>query len=812
MKFGYFDDINKEYVITTPDTPYPWINYLGTEDFFSLISNTSGGYCFYKDARLRRLTRYRYNSVPADNGGRYYYINDGKDVWTPGYMPVKTKLDSYECRHGLGYTKIKSKKNGIEVEQLMFVPLKYTGEVNRLKIKNTSTQSKEIIVFSFIEFCLWNAYDDMTNFQRNFSTGEVEIDKSTIYHKTEYRERRNHYSFYSLNTEIDGFDSDRESFLGLYNGFDAPQTVTIGKSNNSIASGWSPIASHSKVLTLKPGEETSLIFIIGYTENKEEEKWESPGIINKINSKDMISKFSTDIQVDAGLDALSKYWSNLLSKYNIKSEDEKLNRMVNIWNPYQCMVTFNMSRSASYFESGIGRGMGFRDSNQDLLGFVHQIPERARERILDIAAIQTEDGGAYHQYQPLTKKGNTEIGGGFNDDPLWLILGSAAYIKETGDFSILNEQVPFNCDENIKDTLMEHLKRSFYHVVNNLGPNGLPLIGRADWNDCLNLNCFSTEPDESFQTFGDPDGRVAESVLIAGMFVYIGPEYVELCKRMGLGKEATKALWHVEEMRKTVIEKGFDGDWFLRAYDAFGNKVGSKECEEGQIYIEPQGFCVMAGIGVEEGLALKALDSVIERLDTKYGIMLQSPSYSKYDINLGEISSYPPGYKENGGIFCHNNPWIIIAETILGRGDRAYEVYKKIAPAFVEEISDIHKTEPYVYSQMVAGKDAVKHGEAKNSWLTGTAAWNYFAITQSILGVKPEYDGLSVNPCIPSICNGFEIKRVYRGDIYNIEVKNPEHVCMGVKEIVVDGVVIKEKILPVFGDGNQHKIVIKMGK
>lgn len=812
MKFGYFDDINKEYVITTPETPYPWINYLGTEDFFSLISNTSGGYCFYKDARLRRLTRYRYNSVPADNGGRYYYINDGKDVWTPGYMPVKTKLDSYECRHGLGYTKIKSEKNGIEVEQLMFVPLKYTGEVNRLKIKNTSTQSKEIIVFSFIEFCLWNAYDDMTNFQRNFSTGEVEIDKSTIYHKTEYRERRNHYSFYSVNTEIDGFDSDRESFLGLYNGFDAPQTVTIGKSNNSIASGWSPIASHSKVLTLKPGEETSLIFIIGYTENKEEGKWESPGIINKINSKVMISKFSTDIQVDAGLDALSKYWSNLLLKYNIKSEDEKLNRMVNIWNPYQCMVTFNMSRSASYFESGIGRGMGFRDSNQDLLGFVHQIPERARERILDIAAIQTEDGGAYHQYQPLTKKGNTEIGGGFNDDPLWLILGVAAYIKETGDFSILNELVAFNCDDNIKDTLMEHLKRSFYHVVNNLGPNGLPLIGRADWNDCLNLNCFSTEPDESFQTFGDPDGRVAESVLIAGMFVYIGPEYVELCKRMGLGKEATKALLHVEEMRKTVIEKGFDGDWFLRAYDAFGNKVGSKECEEGQIYIEPQGFCVMAGIGVEEGLALKALDSVIERLDTKYGIMLQSPSYSKYDINLGEISSYPPGYKENGGIFCHNNPWIIIAETVLGRGDRAYEVYKKIAPAFLEEISEIHKTEPYVYSQMVAGKDAVRHGEAKNSWLTGTAAWNYFAITQFILGVKPEYDGLSVNPCIPSVCNGFEIKRVYRGDIYNIEVKNPEHVCMGVKEIVVDGVVIKEKILPVFGDGNQHKIVIKMGK
>ena len=812
MKFGYFDDLNKEYVITTPETPYPWINYLGTEDFFSLVSNTSGGYCFYKDARLRRLTRYRYNSAPVDNGGRYYYINDGGDVWTPGYMPVKTKLDSYECRHGLGYTKIKSERNGIEVEQLMFVPLKYHGEVNRLKIKNTSDQPKEITVFSFIEFCLWNAYDDMTNFQRNFSTGEVEVDNSVIYHKTEYRERRNHYSFYSVNTDIDGFDSDRESFLGLYNGFDAPKTVFEGKSNNSVASGWSPVGSHSKVITLKPGEETSLIYIIGYVENEEEEKWESAGVINKTKAKVMIDNFKTDLQVNDALEALNGYWLNLLSKYNISSDDDKLNRMVNIWNPYQCMVTFNMSRSASYFESGIGRGMGFRDSNQDLLGFVHQIPERARERILDIAATQFEDGGAYHQYQPLTKKGNFEVGGGFNDDPLWLITGVGAYIKETGDFGILDEQVAFNCDENIKDTLMEHLKRSFYHVVNNLGPNGLPLIGRADWNDCLNLNCFSTEPDESFQTFGDPDGRVAESVLIAGMFVFIGPEYVELCKRRGLEKEAEIAEKHIDQMRKDVIEKGYDGDWFLRAYDAFGNKIGSKENEEGQIFIESQGFCVMAGIGVEEGLAVKALDSVKERLDTKYGIMLQSPSYTKYDINLGEISSYPPGYKENGGIFCHNNPWIMIAETVLGRGDRAFEVYKKIAPAYVEEISEVHRTEPYVYSQMVAGADAVKHGEAKNSWLTGTAAWNYFAITQWILGIKPEYDGLSVNPCIPSEWNGFEIKRVYRGDTYNIKVINSDHVSKGVKSIKVDGKIIDKKILPVFKDGCEHKVEILMGR
>jgi cellobiose phosphorylase len=812
MKFGFFDDKTREYVIETPVTPYPWINYLGTEDFFSLVSNTSGGYCFYKDARLRRLTRYRYNSVPVDNGGRYYYIHDEGDVWSTGYLPVKAELDFYECRHGLGYTKIKSERKGIEVEQTMFVPLKFNGEVHKLKVKNTSEGTKNITLFSSVEFCLWNAYDDMTNFQRNYSTGEVEVEGSAIYHKTEYRERRNHYSFYSVNTTIDGFDSDRETFLGTYNGFEAPQVVVKGKSSNSVASGWSPMASHSKVLTLAPGEEASLIFILGYVENLEEEKWESPNVINKTKAKAMIEQFSSDEQVAAALKDLEVYWSDLLSKYTINSKDEKLNRMVNIWNPYQCMVTFNMSRSASYFESGIGRGMGFRDSNQDLLGFVHQIPERARERILDIAATQFEDGGAYHQYQPLTKKGNFEVGGGFNDDPLWLILGTAAYIKESGDFSILEEQVSFNCDPNIKDTLMEHLKRSFYHVVNNLGPNGLPLIGRADWNDCLNLNCFSTVPDESFQTFGDPDGRVAESVLIAGMFVFIGPEYVELCKRKGLNEEAKMAEKYVDEMRKSVIEKGYDGDWFIRAYDAFGNKIGSKECKEGQIFIESQGFCVMAGIGVEEGLAEKALNSVKEKLDTNYGIMLQQPPYSKYDINLGEISSYPPGYKENAGIFCHNNPWIMIAETVIGRGDRAFEVYKKIAPAYVEEISDIHRTEPYVYSQMVAGRDAVRHGEAKNSWLTGTAAWNYFAITQWILGIRPEYDGLGVDPCIPAEWDGFEIQRTYRGDIYNIKIMNPQHVSKGIKVIKVDGQVIEAKVLPVFGDGKEHSVEIEMGK
>lgn len=772
MKYGYFDDVSREYVINTPKTPLPWINYLGTNGFFSLISNTSGGYCFYRDAKHRRILRYRYNNVPADNGGRYFYINDGGDCWTHSFMPMKKELDSYECRHGMGYTVIKGSRNGLGAEQTSFVPVEDNCEIHRIKITNMSDAEKNIKLFSFVEFCLWNAQDDMLNYQRNLNTGEVEIKGSAIYHKTEYRERRNHYAFYSVNAPIDGFDTDRDSFLGAFNGFDAPQAVTEGKSRNSVASGWYPIASHMINVSLKPGESREYIFVLGYIENEKDSKFEAPNVINKSKAEEMMKRYETSEQCDEELDKLRAYWDKLLSVFTVKSGDERLDRMVNIWNPYQCMVTFNMSRSASYYESGIGRGMGFRDSNQDLLGFVHQIPERARERIIDIASTQFEDGSAYHQYQPLTKQGNDEIGGGFNDDPLWLIFGTIAYIKETGDLGILDEQVPFDCSKTNKASLLEHLDRSFAHVTNNLGPHGLPLIGRADWNDCLNLNCFSETPDESFQTYGDPDGRVAESVLIAGMFVFIGKEFARLYERLGNKERAAEIRRQVSDMTDAVLEYGYDGEWFLRAYDAAGNKVGSAECGEGKIYIEPQGFCVMAGIGAEDGKAQKALDSVKKYLECDYGIVLNYPPYSGYRLEIGEISSYPPGYKENAGVFCHNNPWIMIAEATLGHAERAFELYKKIAPAYIEDISDIHRTEPYVYSQMIAGRDAVRAGEAKNSWLTGTAAWNYVAASQYLLGIRPDFDGLIIDPCMPESFGSFTVTRKFRGTTYNISVEN----------------------------------------
>ncbi|MFC2124011.1 GH36-type glycosyl hydrolase domain-containing protein [Bacteroidota bacterium] len=811
MKYGHFDDENKEYVITNPRTPYPWINYLGNHDFFSLISNTAGGYSFFTDAKFRRITRFRYNNVPIDNGGKYFYVKEGDTVWSPGWKPVKTELDEYECRHGLSYTCIKGVKNGLEAKVKYFVPLNFWGEVQKVCLRNTSTENKKFKLFSFVEWCLWNAEDDMTNFQRNFSTGEVEVEDSVIYHKTEYKERRNHYAFYSVNADIQGFDTDRDSFIGLYNGFDKPDVVFDGKPENSEAHGWSPIASHYLEIELKPGESKDLIFLLGYVENDEDNKWESKNVINKTPAKEMIARFDTAEKVDAALKELINYWDDLLSKYVIRSHDDKLERMVNIWNQYQCMITFNMSRSASYFESGIGRGMGFRDSNQDLIGFVHQVPDRAKERILDIAATQFEDGSAYHQYQPLTKRGNDAVGGNFNDDPMWLILSTITYIKETGDFTILDEQVPFDNDESVAKSHFEHLKASFYHVVNNLGPHNLPLIGRADWNDCLNLNCFSKDPNESFQTTENKEGGTAESVMIAGMFVLYGQDFVDLCKYLGKEKEAGEAQKHVDTMVETINQHGWDGKWYIRAYDFFGKKVGSDENEEGKIFIESQGFCTMAGIGLDDGRLESALDSVREKLDCEYGIVLNNPAFTKYFIEYGEISTYPAGYKENAGIFSHNNPWIMIGETVLGRGDLAFDYYKKIAPSYLEEISDLHKTEPYVYAQMIAGKDAFTPGEAKNSWLTGTAAWNYYAITQFILGIRPDYDGLEIDPCIPKDWDCFEVTRKFRGSTYRILVRNPEHVNKGVKQIMVDGQEIEGQVVPVLEPGSEHEVEVLMG-
>ncbi len=775
MRYGYFDDEHREYVITRPDTPLPWINYLGMEDYFGLISNTAGGYSFYQDARLRRLTRYRYNNVPVDMGGRYIYLRDNASgvFWSPTWMPTRHQAEDYLCRHGMGYSQIGSAYKGIRADIRYFVPLGQTLEIWDLVVENQSAQERHLSAFSSVEFCLWDAQDDATNFQRNLNIGEVEVEDGTVYHKTEYRERRDHFAFFACSEPLAGYDTQRDAFLGPYRGWENPLVVAQGESGHSLRTGWSPIGSHHTQLSLSPGEKKRVVFLLGYHENHPDEKFSPSGsqTLNKKTVKPIIDAYLRPHKVDEAFAELRSAWDDYLDVIRVKTPNEHVNRMVNTWTPYQCMVTFNLSRSASYFESGIGRGMGFRDSNQDILGFVQMVPERARQRILDLAATQLESGGAYHQYQPLTKRGNDAVGSNFNDDPAWLVLSVAAYLKETGDWDILKEQVPYENKPGTEASLFGHLERCVEYIIDNLGPHGLPLIGRADWNDCLNLNTFSDQPGEPFQTTTNDDGKVAESIVIAALFTMAAEELAQIAQHQGLNDEATRLQGLADGMAATTRRYGWDGSWFLRAYDHFGKALGSADCEEGKIYIEPQGLCAMAGIGLKEGLAETALKAVKRHLSTEHGIVLVQPPYSSYHLRLGEISSYPPGFKENGSIFCHTNPWVMISEAILGHGEAALDYYLRINPSKREVMSDLHRCEPYVYAQTIAGKDADAFGEAKNSWLTGTAAWNLVAITQWILGIRPEFEGLRVQPVIPEQWQGFKARRKFRGVTYEIDVK-----------------------------------------
>ena len=815
MRYGYFDDDHCEYVITRPDTPLPWINYLGTDAYFGIISNTAGGYSCYRDARLRRITRYRYNSVPPDAGGRYLYLRDNRtgDYWSPSWQPTQRDLDSYECRHGLSYTTIASARLGIRAETLYFVPLGETLEVWRLTVRNERAAPADLSVFSSAEFCLWDAQDDATNFQRNYSTGEVEVADGVIYHKTEYRERRNHFAYFACSEPLAGFDTQREAFLGPYRGWDRPLAVERGASSQSVAHGWAPHGSHHVRFTLGPGEAREVIFLLGYWENPEDQKFDPPGsgIINKALVRPVIDRWLRPATVADGFRRLRESWASVRSVLRVSTPDTDTDRMVNIWNPYQCMVTFNMSRSVSLFESGISRGVGFRDSCQDLLGIAALAPGLARTRILHLSATQLASGGAYHQYQPLTKRGNDAIGSGFNDDPLWLIVGVAAYLKETGDTAILDEPVPYADTDGAPARLYEHLERSYQYTLDRLGPHGLPLIGRADWNDCLNLNCFSDTPGESFQTTENIAGGRAESVFIAGLFVLAARELAGIAWLRGLAGDASGYHAAAKKMADAVLAHGWDGRWFRRAYDHSGQAVGSAENTEGRIFLEPQGMCVMSGIGITDGMAAKALASVAEHLATSHGIMLLHPPYSRYHRELGEISSYPPGYKENGSIFCHVNPWVMIAETMTGDGDAAFGYYRRINPSAREEISDIHRCEPYVYAQMIAGQEAPSHGEAKNSWLTGTAAWNFVAITQWILGIRPELDGLRVDPVLPAAWPGFTATRRFRGAIYEITVRNPKHLRGRAVRVLVDGRQIQGTLVPLARAGVTVRVEIVIG-
>jgi cellobiose phosphorylase len=791
MQYGHFDRENKEYVITRPDTPLPWINYLGTREYCALISNTAGGYSFYKDASQRRLTRYRYNNIPLDSNGRYVYLLDeeSRDFWSASWQPVRkdASQQKYECRHGLSYTVISSQYAGIASRATYLVPEGETLEAWRVELTNTTKRTRKLTAVSFVEFCLWDALNDQTDFQYNLNIGQAKVDRasSTIYHLSRYRVSQDHYAFFSVNRPLASFDTERSEFLGPYGSLQAPAHVKTGKGSNTLATDWAPSGSHFTRLSLKPGESTTLIYVLGFG-------------FKLGDREEQIRRYKRPSVFEAALATLKSNWEANLSRYQCQTPDEDVNLMVNIWNQYQCRTTFNWSRSASYFEAGIGRGMGFRDSNQDTMGFVHQIPGEVRQRILDLATTQFADGSARHQYSPLTKKGN---GSGFSDDHLWLVLSTTAYVHETGDLKMLEEMVGF--DDGSRATLYEHLARATAYTWKNTGPHGLPKILRADWNDCMNLDQGKVEK-------GLMAESRAESVMVAQMFVKACSDLAGLATLLGKASQARGWTGQGREMAGRIERAAWDGGWYTRAFTEEGRSVGSRKVKQGSIiHLNSQSWAVLSGAAPKQR-GRQAMDAVHKLLATKYGILLNWPAYREFDPKLGFISVFPPGLKENGAIFCHPNPWAVIAETMLGRGDRAMAYYKAILPAAKNAIADTHRTEPYVYSQMIAGKESPKFGQAKNSWLTGTASWNFIAVSQYILGVRAEFNGLRVDPCVPRTWKDFSITRKFRGGTYHIHVRNPLGVQKGVKSMTVDGTRMKDNLAPVF-TASEHRVEVVMG-
>ncbi len=788
MDYGYFSEENREYIITRPDTPTPWINYLNNGKYCAMVSNTGGGYSFYIDPKEKRILRYRYNNIPVDRPGRYLYLRnrDTSEYWSPTWQPTMKKLDDYKCAHGLGYTKISSSYQGIISEVLYFVPPKDDLELWILTIKNGTSKLKNLDLFSYAEFCLWDADGDQKDLQYNQNIAVSKYDEeinSIVYNLFSLL---NGLVFFYSSNKIEGYDGDRESFIGNYRSEKNPIGVEKGVCSNSIALGGNPIAATSSKITLKPNETKKVIFLLGVSHNK-----------TKI--KESISKYDNIDNIESSFKELKNNWNNYLKGFESNTPDKNFNLIVNTWNPYQCKITFDWSRYVSFYETGIGRGIGFRDFNQDTLGVCNRLPKKVRQKLLITAGIQFESGSVYHLYYPLTKKGDfpnyiNQHQRFFGDDHLWMVFALSNYIKETGDYSILKENVPYV--EGTVENMYEHLKRAIGFTKNHIGPHGFPLIGTADWNDSLQLH---------------GPHKQGESIMIAMQYHKALLDLYEIAKHIDINDDCLEFKKLADEMKYLLNKKAWDGEWYIRAYDDDGTVIGSHKNEEGRIFLNTQSWSVYSGIASEER-ALKCMNSVRKYLVTDYGIKLLNPPYSCFYPKFGGISSFVPGLKENGSIFSHTNPWAEIAECILGRGDYAYEYYNKISPTTKNNMADIHRAEPYVFAQMITGNDHPKFGNARNSWLTGTAAWTLKAATDWILGIRPEFKGLLIDPCIPESWKGFSVIRNYRNSIYKINIQNPDHISKGIQEISVDNKNINGNLIPIFNDNKNHEIIVKMGK
>lgn len=790
MKFGYFSAKKKEYVITNPETPTPWINYLNNGKYCALISNTAGGYSFYQDPKSQRILRYRYNNIPVDRPGRYFYIRDNLSgiYWSPTWQPVGKNLDHYECHHGLGYTVINSEYDLIESNVLYFVPINDDIEIWRLNLKNKSNSEKDLTVFTYAEFCLWDAVKDQRDLQyiQNVAICDYIPQQNSINFQLAAKDLAP-VAFFGTNEKIDGFDCDREKFIGLYRSESNPLVVEEGRCSNSKAIGGNPIASFQKNIKLKPMETKEITVILGVTKP------------NEIEPMKIINKYRTQDDIYRALGILKENWTVYLSKFHIETSNPEFDMIVNIWNQYQCKITFDWARYASYYETGIGRGIGFRDCFQDTISVCHSVPLKVRERILKLCAIQFEDGHVYHNYFPLSDSGafpnylNPRLQF-FGDDHLWMILGVSNYLKETGDLTLLEENVRFV--EGSFGTLYDHMKRAINFTNNNMGPHGFPLIGTADWNDTLQLH---------------GPNNAGESVMVAMQFHLALLEMVEIAKIMGKKEDSVFFNQLAKKIFNHVNEHAWDGNWYIRGFTDNGKVIGSDLNKSGKIYLNTQTWAVISKIALEDR-AERCLNAVKKNLVTDFGIKLLNPPYTHFDPNLNGITTFPPGLKENAAIFCHTNPWAIIAECMINRAETAWDYYTRISPATKNNMAEIHQTEPYIFSQMITGNDHPNFGAAKNSWLTGTASWTLHAATAWILGIRPSYDCMVIDPCIPSTWDKVKIQRVFRNTKYQIEILNPSHVSKGIKEIAIDGKKYSSNRIPILTSSMVHKVQIIMGK
>lgn len=784
MKYGYFDDVAKEYVITRPDTPTPWINYIGSGKYGGIVSNTGGGYSFHKDPQNRRVTRYRYNSIPMDRPGRYIYIKDPvtSEYWNPGFQPSGTKLDSYSCRHGMGYTVLEGEYKAISSSLTYFVPDDRDFEIWLLKITNTLNVPKKLQIFSYTEFCFWDAIKDQQNVDWVQQINQGRYDDGII---TWYPHFVNDSaSFFATGAQVSSFDTNLETFIGRYRSEANPIAVEQGACSNSISYRTNGVGAFCNEIELKPGESKELVYILGFAENKE-------------TIRNDIQQYLDPAEARAALKRLNSHWEDFMGKLHVETPDKDMNRFVNIWNQYQCKTTFNWSRFVSLYQLGLGRGMGIRDSAQDTLGVMHTIPDQAKELIVKLLRCQYTDGRAYHLFFPLTGEGG--VGDApvtkfdwYSDDHLWLILAVNAYVMETGDFDFLEAKIHYN-DKKTEATVWEHLDKALDFTNRHKGPHKIALAGRADWNDTLNL---------------DVGKGLAESVFTAMLFCRAAAEMADLSRYLGRNEDEARFVRMGEQMKNAINESCWDGEWYKRAFDDESNPLGSKENTFGKIFINSQSWAVLGGVS-DEKRSQQCLESVNKYLNTKYGIVTMYPSYVQHDPTKGGITTYPPGAKENGGIFCHTNPWVMIAEVMMGNGNRAFEYYKQLIPAVHNDEADRFEVEPYVYPQNILGKEHPQFGIGRNSWLSGTAAWNMVASCQYILGIRPGYDCLIIDPCIPSEWDGFRATRIFRGAEYRIEVKNDTHVCRGVKKITLNGKEVDR--IPVQPAGSKSEILVEMG-